>query len=73
MSYSLENLKKIREITGVGISECKKALDFNENNLEKAIEWLKIRSLSSSKSSNINKNDKINKFGLVKIKNSENK
>jgi len=38
MSYSLENLKKLREITEVGIRECIKALDANENDLEKAIE-----------------------------------
>lgn len=73
MTYSLENLKKLREITEVGIRECIRALDSNENDLEKAIEWLKIRSLSSSKSSNINENDKVNKFGVVKIKNIDNK
>lgn len=73
MTYNLENLKKLREITEVGIRECIKALDANENDLEKAIEWLKVRSLSSSKSSNINESDKINKFGVVKIKNIDNK
>jgi elongation factor Ts len=73
MSYNLENLKKLRELTGVGIRECIKALDSNENDLQRSIEWIKVRSLTSSKSSNIKDGDKANKFGLVKIKNIENK
>ncbi|WNE41342.1 MAG: Elongation factor Ts [Mycoplasmataceae bacterium] len=73
MSNKLENLKNLREITGVGIRDCIKALDANDNDLQKSIEWIRARSLTSSKSSNISDNDKSNKFGLAKIKNNGNK
>jgi elongation factor Ts len=73
MSYNLENIRKLREATGVGIKDCIKALVANENDIQKSIEWLKKRSISFSKSSNINNSDRLNKFGLAKIKNVENK
>lgn len=73
MNYNLENLKKLRENTGVGIRDCIKALNANENDIQKSIKWLKEKSISFSKSSNIDNSDKSNKFGLVKIKNIDNR
>lgn len=73
MSYNLENLKKLREITGVGIRDCIKALDASENDVQKSVEWLKERSISSSKSANLKSGDKSNKFGIAKIKKSGDK
>jgi elongation factor Ts len=73
MSYNLENIRKLREATGVGIKDCIKSLITNGNDIQKSIEWLKKRSVSSSKSSNMNNSDRLNKFGIVKIKNIENK
>ena len=34
----LDNIKKLREMTGVGFKDCKLALDETEGNLEKSIE-----------------------------------
>lgn len=39
----LEEIKKLREITGLGISDCKRALEETEGNLKKALEVLKQR------------------------------
>ena len=46
MSISAEQVKKLRERTGAGIMDCKQALKASENNLDKAIEWLRKQDLS---------------------------
>ena len=35
----LNNIKKLREITGVGFKDCKIALDENQGDIEKSIEF----------------------------------
>ena len=37
----LNNIKKLREITGVGFKDCKIALDENQGDIEKSIEFLR--------------------------------
>ena len=37
----LENIKRLREITGVGFKDCKLALDENSGDIEKSIEFLR--------------------------------
>ena len=37
----LENIKKLRELTGVGFKDCKSALDENNGDIEKSIEYLR--------------------------------
>jgi len=41
-----ELVKQLREQTGVGMMECKKALTENDGNIEKALIWLRERGLS---------------------------
>jgi elongation factor Ts len=41
-----ELVKQLREQTGVGMMECKKALTENEGSIEKAVLWLRERGLS---------------------------
>ena len=41
----LENIKKLREITGVGFKDCKIALDETKGNIEKSIEFLRKKGL----------------------------
>ena len=36
-------IKELRKRTGAGFLDCKKALDFSKRDIEKAIEWLKIK------------------------------
>ncbi len=44
----LENIKKLRELTGVGFKDCKIALDENENNIEKSIEFLRKKGIAKA-------------------------
>ncbi len=37
----LENIKKLRELTGVGFKDCKLAIDENGGDLEKSVEFLR--------------------------------
>lgn len=41
-------VKELRERTGAGMMDCKKALEESEGNLEKAIEWLQKKQLSAA-------------------------
>ena len=43
----LENIKKLREMTGVGFKDCKVALDENNGDIEKSIEFLRKRNSQS--------------------------
>lgn len=41
-------LKELRTISGAGISDCNKALKESNGDLEKAVEWLRIKGISNS-------------------------
>lgn len=43
-----EAIKELRERTGAGILDCKKALQENEGNMEAAIDWLRAKGLSAA-------------------------
>ena len=45
----LENIKKLREMTGVGFKDCKSALDEMKGDMEKSIEFLRKRNCKSFK------------------------
>ena len=45
---SLENVKKLREITGVGFKDCKIALDENNNDIEKSVEYLRKKGIAKA-------------------------
>ena len=38
---SMELIKKLRDSTGSGIVDCKKALSENNNDIEAAVKWLR--------------------------------
>ncbi|MGX1249898.1 translation elongation factor EF-Ts [Streptomyces ambofaciens] len=42
-NYTAADVKKLRELTGAGMMDCKKALDEAEGNVEKAVEALRIK------------------------------
>lgn len=48
MSVSAEQVRELREKTGLGIMECKKALAESQGDLEKAVEILRKRGLSAA-------------------------
>ena len=41
----LDNIKKLRELTGVGFKDCKLALDECNSDIEKSIEYLRKKGL----------------------------
>ncbi|MDO8747721.1 MAG: elongation factor Ts [Candidatus Omnitrophota bacterium] len=45
MNASLEQIKKLRETTSLGVSDCRKALEDSKGDLPRALEILKKRSL----------------------------
>ncbi len=44
-NYSAADIKKLREQTGAGMLDCKKALEENEGDFEKAAEYLRVKGL----------------------------
>ena len=45
---SLENIKKLRELTGVGFKDCKLALDESNGDIEKSIEFLRKKGIAKA-------------------------
>jgi elongation factor Ts len=56
-------VKDLREKTGVGMMECKKALEENQGDMEKAIVWLRERGMSRA----AKKADRIAAEGIVEV------
>ena len=44
----LQNIKKLREMTGVGFKDCKAALDETKGDIEKSIEYLRKKGCKCS-------------------------
>ena len=44
----LENVKKLRELTGVGFKDCKIAIDENNGDIEKSIEFLRKKGIAKA-------------------------
>ena len=45
---SLENIKKLRELTGVGFNDCKTALDESNGDIEKSVEYLRKKGIAKA-------------------------
>ena len=48
MGISAKQVKELRDKTGAGMMDCKKALSETEGDIEKATEWLRVKGLSSA-------------------------
>ena len=44
----LDNIKKLRELTGVGFKDCKAALDETKGDLDKSIEFLRKKGIAKA-------------------------
>lgn len=62
MSQIIELIKVLRDRTGAGLMDCKKALLENDNDVEKAIDWLREKGIAkvAKKSSRIAAEGKTN-------------
>ena len=48
MAFTAADVKKLRETTGVGMMDCKKALVETDGDMDKAIEWLREKGLATA-------------------------
>ena len=48
MAFTAADVKDLREKTGVGMMDCKKALTATDGDMEKAIEWLREKGMAAS-------------------------
>ena len=64
----LEKVKKLRELTGVGFKDCKNALDENNGDIEKSIEFLRKKGIAKANK----KMERVAADGLVGIYEKEN-
>ena len=65
---TLINIKKLREITGVGFKDCKLAIDENNGDIEKSIEFLRKKGIAKASK----KMGRIAADGLVLVHEKEN-
>ena len=48
MAFTAQDVKNLREMTGVGMMDCKKALTAADGDVDKAIEWLREKGLAAA-------------------------
>ena len=48
MAFTAQDVKNLREMTGVGMMDCKKALTASDGDVDKAIEWLREKGLAAA-------------------------
>lgn len=48
MGFTAKDVKELRERTGVGMMDCKKALEATDGDMEKAIDWLREKGLAAA-------------------------
>ena len=48
MAISASDVRDLRERTGAGMMDCKKALDESGGDLEKAVEWLRVKGMAKA-------------------------
>ena len=61
MAFSAQDVKTLRDRTGLGMMDCKKALEENDGDLEKANDWLRKKGLAAA----AKKADRIAAEGIV--------
>ena len=48
MAFTAQDVKKLREMTNVGMMDCKKALTETDGDMDKAVEWLREKGLAKA-------------------------
>ena len=61
MAFTAADVKNLREMTGVGMMDCKKALAASDGDMDKAIEYLREKGLAAS----VKKGDRIAAEGMA--------
>ena len=63
MSYTAKDVQSLRQTTGAGMMDCKKALEENGGDIEKAKQWLREKGLAAS----AKRDDRENTQGVVAL------
>ena len=63
MSYTAKDVQSLRQSTGAGMMDCKKALEENGGEVEAAKQWLREKGLAAS----AKRDDRENAQGAVSI------
>ncbi len=66
---TLDKVKKLREFTGVGFKDCKEAIDVNNGDIDKSIEFLRKKGIAKANK----KMERVAADGLVCIYEKKNK
>ncbi len=61
MAFTALDVKALREATGLGMMDCKKAMEENDGDMEKAIDWLRKKGLAAAEK----KADRVAAEGIV--------
>ena len=48
MAFTAQDVKKLREMTNVGMMDCKKALQATDGDMDKAVDWLREKGLAKA-------------------------
>ena len=56
-------LKELREMTGAGVLDCKKALDASNNNIDEAVKWLREKGMAKA----VKKASRVSAEGLFEV------
>ena len=48
MAFTAQDVKKLREMTNVGMMDCKKALEATDGDMDKAVDWLREKGLAKA-------------------------
>ena len=51
MAFTAQDVKTLREMTNVGMMDCKKALTETDGDMDKAVEWLREKGLAKAEKS----------------------
>ena len=68
MGFTSADIKELREKSGAGMMDCKKALDESDGDVEKAIEWLRKKGINTAQK----KSSRSASEGLVTVNINEN-
>ena len=68
MNSLMDNIKNLREITGAGFLDCKKALEENKNDIESSVDFLRKKGLAKANK----KSSREAKEGAVGVYSNEN-
>ena len=68
MAISAADVKNLREMTGVGMMDCKKALTASDGDMDKAVEFLREKGLAASAKTILDTEDPKATMTVTKVK-----